>query len=283
MIRRRPLCVGPTPRRAAPAGPTPRRVNVKVTLVPSTVPGGGEHFQYASSCVINDVVALDAGTLGFYHSAHDQARIRHVLLTHTHIDHVASLPIFVENAYEGNTDPVTIHGSADVLDSLRRDLFNNRLWPDFIALSVNNPHPFLKVARFDAGQTIEVEGLQVTAVAVDHVVPTSAFLVRDSKSSIAYVTDTGPTEEVWRHINSLPDLKAVFLEATFPNNMAWLAAISKHLTPAQFAVEAAKLTRPARLLAIHLKARFQAQVAAELKALNLPHFELAQFGTAYTF
>ena len=256
---------------------------MKITLLPSSAGPSAGDLQYLTTFLIDDTIAIDAGSLGFVGTPAEQRRIQHVFLSHSHIDHVASLPIFVENAYEGNTDPVTIHGSADVLDSLRRDLFNNRLWPDFIALSVNNPHPFLKVARFDAGQTIEVEGLQVTAVAVDHVVPTSAFLVRDSKSSIAYVTDTGPTEEVWRHINSLPDLKAVFLEATFPNNMAWLAAISKHLTPAQFAVEAAKLTRPARLLAIHLKARFQAQVAAELKALNLPHFELAQFGTAYTF
>jgi ribonuclease BN (tRNA processing enzyme) len=256
---------------------------VKFTLIPSTIAGGPEHFQYLSTCLVNDVLALDAGCAGFYHSPFDQARVRHVLLTHTHIDHLASLPIFVENAYEAKSDCVTIHGSADVLDCLQRDLFNNRLWPDFIALSKGNDRPFLKLERFEAGQTIELEGLRITAVAVNHVVPTVAFILRDGQGSVAYVTDTGPTEEVWKHLNALPDLRAVFLETTFPNNMAWLADVSRHLTPAQFAVEAAKLTRPARLIVIHLKARYQAQVVAELKALNLPRLELAQFGVPYTF
>jgi ribonuclease BN (tRNA processing enzyme) len=253
-------------------------------MIPGTVDGSGhDHYQYLSSCLVNDVLALDAGPLGFYRSPFDQARVRHVLLSHTHIDHVASLPIFVENAYEGRADPVTVHGSQDVLDGVQTDLFNNRLWPDFIALSKNNPKPFLKMERFEPGQTIELEGVRITAVAVNHVVPTSAFVLRDAGGSVAYVTDTGPTEEIWKVLNALPDLKAVFLEATFPNDMAWLADVSKHLTPAQFAVEAAKLTRPARLIVIHLKARYQAKVIAELKALNLPRLEFAQFGVPYTF
>jgi ribonuclease BN (tRNA processing enzyme) len=256
---------------------------VKLTLIPSTLPGHGtEHFQYLSTCLVNDVLALDAGCLGFYHSAPDQARVRHVLLTHTHIDHLASLPIFVENAYEARPDCVTIHGSADVLDCLQRDLFNNRIWPDFIALS-RSDKPFLKLARFDAGQTIELEGLRITAVALNHVVPTVGYILRDGQSSVAYVTDTAPTEEIWERLNALPDLKAVFLEATFPNNMTWLADVSKHLTPAQFRQEAAKLKRPARLIVIHLKARYQAQVSAELRALGLPQLEFAQFGTPYVF
>jgi ribonuclease BN (tRNA processing enzyme) len=96
-------------RGGGPARPDPKRATVKLTLIPSTLPGSGpEHFQFLSCCLVNDTIALDAGSLGFYRPAHDQARIRHVLLTHTHIDHLASLPIFVENAFEGKPDPVTI-------------------------------------------------------------------------------------------------------------------------------------------------------------------------------
>ena len=145
---------------------------MKLTLIPGTVTGSPDHFQYVSCCLVNDVLALDAGPLGMYLSPPEQARVRHVLLTHTHIDHVASLPIFVENAYEGKADCVTVHGSAAVLDCLQRDLFNGRVWPDFIALS-RGDKPFLKLSRLDPGQTVDLDGLRVTAVELNHVVPTS--------------------------------------------------------------------------------------------------------------
>ena len=82
---------------------------MKIVLVPSTVMASGPtHYQFTTSAVINDTIAVDAGSLGFYLSPQEQARIRHVFLSHTHIDHVASLPIFVENAYEGKADCVRV-------------------------------------------------------------------------------------------------------------------------------------------------------------------------------
>jgi ribonuclease BN (tRNA processing enzyme) len=161
-------------------------------------------------------------------------------------------------------------------------LFNDRLWPDFVALSQGDK-PFLRLSPFEAGQTVELDRLRITAVALDHVVPTVGYLLSDGQSSVAYVSDTGPTEEIWRRANALPDLRAVFLEATFPNEMAWLADVSKHLTPATFATEVRKLHRPVALFAIHLKARYQEQVAAQLQALGLPQLEVARFEVPYEF
>ena len=115
---------------------------MKVTLLPSTIGGGSEH-QYLSSCLINDTFAIDAGCLGFWGSPQDQARVRHVVLSHTHMDHLASLPIFVENAYEGKAECVTVHGSRAVLDCCQEHLFNEKVWPDFIALSQGD-RPFLR-------------------------------------------------------------------------------------------------------------------------------------------
>jgi cAMP phosphodiesterase len=255
---------------------------VKLTLIPATVLGSSENYHYCTSAIVNDVIALDAGCIGFYRSAQEQARIRHLFITHTHIDHIASLPIFVENAYEGKTDCVTIHGSADVLDCCQKDLFNNRVWPDFIALS-KGERPFLKMARFEAGETMEVEGLKITSVAVNHVVPTNSYILSDANCSVAFISDTGPTEEIWHRLNALPNLKALFLEATFPNSMTWLADLSKHLTPAMFGVELRKLNKPVRSIVVHQKARYQQQVTAEILALKLPQVELARYDVPYVF
>jgi ribonuclease BN (tRNA processing enzyme) len=256
---------------------------VKVSLIASCVAGSTpNHFQYLSTTLINDTIALDAGCVGFHCSAQDQARVRHVLLTHTHMDHLASLPIFVENAYEGRTDPVTIYGSSAVLDCCQRDLFNDRLWPDFIALS-RGPTRFLRLAPFEPGQTLELEGLRITAVALDHVVPTVGYIVSDDRAAVAFVSDTGPTEEIWRRVNATPNLQAVFLEATFPTSMTWLAEVSKHLTPTTLAGELGKLDRPVRVIVVHIKARFRAEVIRELDSLGLPNLEIGQFNTSYVF
>ncbi len=257
---------------------------MKITYVPSTVMGcGPHHYQFTTSVLINDTIAIDAGSIGFYGSAQDQAKIKHVLITHTHIDHVASLPIFVENVYEGKPDCVTIHGSAEVLDSCQRDLFNDRIWPDFIALSKNSERPFLRLSRFDPWQTVELEGLKFTAIPVNHVVPTQGYIVEDADSAVAITSDTGPTEEIWKIASANPKLKAVFVEGCFPNNMKWLAEVSKHLTPSMVGEELHKLTRPARIFIVHIKARFQQQMLAELKALNHPSVEITQFGVPYNF
>src|SRR5205823_12507757 len=72
-----------------------RRVRMKVMLVPSALTAGPR--QYLTAFLVGDSVAIDAGSLGFYGSPAEQARIRHVFLTHTHLDHIASLPIFLEN------------------------------------------------------------------------------------------------------------------------------------------------------------------------------------------
>jgi ribonuclease BN (tRNA processing enzyme) len=254
---------------------------MKVTLIPSSIGGGPDH-QYLSSCLINDTVAVDAGCLGFWGSPQEQARVRHVVVSHTHMDHLASLPIFVENAYEGKAECVTVHGSRAVLDCCQEHLFNEKVWPDFIALS-RSERPFLRLAPFEAGETIDLDGLRITAVALDHVVPTVGFLVSDEHSAIALISDTGPTDEIWKQVNALPNLKAVFVETTFPDELGWLADLSKHLTPASLAREAAKLTRPTRLIIIHLKARYKEQVIAQLQALGLAGLEIGQSGATYTF
>jgi ribonuclease BN (tRNA processing enzyme) len=259
---------------------------VKILLVPSSVSEiGHDIHQYLSSYLINETIAIDAGCLGFFKSAQDQSRIKHVLITHTHIDHIASLPILVENAYEGKRDCLTVYGSDVVLDCLQRDLFNDRVWPDFIGLSRGplQHAPFLKLERLEPGRPIVLDGVTFTPVPVDHLVPTLGFLIEDATSAVVVPSDTGPTEEIWRRANAMANLKAVFLETCFPNELDWLAKASKHHTAASFAAEIRKLQKSVPVIVVHIKARFREQVIQELEALELPTVQIGQFGTPYYF
>jgi ribonuclease BN (tRNA processing enzyme) len=256
---------------------------VKVTLVPSALSDRGlGQDQFLTSYRINDTLAIDAGSLGWAETVHEQAHVKHILITHTHMDHIASLPIFVENTYQANTNCVTIYGSEAVLDCLRRDIFNDRVWPDFPRLAAEDA-PFFKMTRVESGKTIELEGLRITPIPVDHVVPTFGFLVEEEGAAVVIVGDTGPTEAIWEYANRTAKLKAVFLEATFPNSMASLAAVSKHLTPALFGREIQKLKQRTRVVAVHIKARYRGEVLPELHALGIPELQIATAGKVYTF
>jgi cAMP phosphodiesterase len=256
---------------------------VDIQLLPSTVfRADGLDQQLLTSYLVNGTIALDAGSLGFALPLDAQQHIRHVLITHTHLDHTASLPIFLENVYGSQAEPVTVHGSQEVLDCLQRDFFNDRVWPDFIALSQANP-PFLKLAVLKPGRTMELEGLRFTPVPVDHLIPTLGFLIEDAAGAVLIPSDTGPTEAVWELANCTADLKAVFLEVSFPNALAELARVTKHLTPAMFAGEIGKLTRPVPAYAVHLKANFHDRIVEELRALNLDHVHVAESGHVYRF
>jgi ribonuclease BN (tRNA processing enzyme) len=256
---------------------------VKITLVPSAVSqGDGARGFFLASYLIDGVVAIDAGGLGCLGDLSAQSRIQDIFITHTHIDHIATLPILLENVFQAREHCVRLHASQATIDSLRRDVFNDRVWPDFIQMSEKGL-PFVKVELLEAWRPVEVCGLRLTPIPVDHVVPTLGFLVEAPGVTVAIPSDTGPTEEFWRAAGLAPDLKAVFLEASFPDAMHELAKISKHLTPAMFAVEARKLARSATFIVVHIKPRFYDQVVAELANIGMADLRIGQQGTTYEF
>jgi ribonuclease BN (tRNA processing enzyme) len=256
---------------------------VKINLVPSAVSAGeGARGCFLSSYLIDDTIAIDAGGLGLIGDLAAQFRVRDIFVTHSHMDHVASLPIFLDNVFQSSDRCVNLHAAAETLETLRRDVFNDRIWPDFISMSEKG-FPFLKVETLEPGQPVEVSGLRLTPIAVDHVVPTCGFLVEEPGTTVAIPSDTGPTDAFWRAAGAVPDLKAVFLEASFPDAMSDLARISKHLTPAMFAAEARKLDRSIPFIAVHIKPRFYEEVAAELKMLEYIDVQVGKPGTTYYY
>lgn len=147
--------------------------------------------QYVSSYLINGTVAIDAGCLGFHGTPQEQEAIRHVFLTHSHSDHTASLPVFVENAWTPTGDYPRIYGIPETLDSVQRHIFNEVMWPDFVAMS-REMHPFLRLCPLQAEATVEADRLWITPVPVNHLVPTVGYVVTDGQATIIVAGDTGP-------------------------------------------------------------------------------------------
>jgi ribonuclease BN (tRNA processing enzyme) len=254
---------------------------MKVQLLGSSVRNPAGH-QYVSSFIINKTVAIDAGSVGFHGTPQEQETIRHIFLTHSHCDHIASLPIFVENVWTPSQDCPQVYGSPETLDSVQRYVFNDIVWPDFVGLSKSMP-PFLQLCALRPEEQVQVGGLRILPVPVDHLVPTFGYVIADNRSAVIIAGDTGPTTRLWEVAHQTPGLRAVFLEACFPNSLKRLAETSCHLTPEMFGGEVAKMPAGIKVVAMHIKVRYREEVIRELNALRLPNLEIGVCEKEYEF
>jgi cAMP phosphodiesterase len=236
--------------------------------------------QYVSSYLIDSVVAVDAGCLGISGGPARQSEVKHVFLTHSHVDHIATLAVFIENVFSLNTKPVVVYGSNETLEALRRHVFNDVIWPDLIRLS-KPERPFLTLTRVSSEVALEVEGLQVMPVPVSHNIPTLGYIFTNGHSTIIFGADSGPTDRIWEVARQFPEPRTVLLEAAFPNAMAELAQLSAHLTPALAILEAAKMPAFERIIAVHLKVPFRREIERELLSLGLPGLVIGECGVVY--
>jgi len=258
---------------------------VKIQLLPSTFNGNGQATldQRLTCYLIDDCVAVDAGSVAIALSDTQRQNVRDIIVTHLHMDHIASLPIFIDDLFASLKEPVRVHATQIVIDALERDVFNWNVYPRFSELT-NQHGPVMKYLPITEGQEFQVAHLKVTATTVNHIVPTVGLVVSDSKTSVAFSSDTAETEAFWDVINRLPKLDAVLIEASFPNSMAKLAHVTRHFTPASLKTELQKLKHDgADILAVHLKPTYRATLVQELAELGINKLQVMEPGRSYTW
>jgi len=253
---------------------------MRVHLLPSSCGPPEPGPQFLSSYLVGDEVVIDGGSVGLQADLELQRRVRHVFLSHAHLDHVASLPLLIENTYEPGMQCVEVLATAGVLSAVRRDLLNDSAWPDFFALSTAHD-PFVTATTLEPFVEVRRAGLRITPVPVSHGTETLAMVVDDGESCVAFAADTGPTDHLWRHLAGRPNVRGVFLECSFPRALGGLAARCGHLSPDTFAAEVSRLAAGVRVLVVHRKAAHAAAIAAELAALRLPGLEFVVPGRPY--
>lgn len=231
-------------------------------------PHGGELPGCRSTCFLLDgVLALDAGALTSTLPLDELVKIDDVLLTHSHFDHVKDLPLLADVLVGRRDKPVTIWANSECIATLRENLFNNVLWPDFTAIPTKKA-PVFKLKSFKSGATIQIGKYKVKSIPVTHPVESCGFVISDGQSSMAMSGDTGPTEKFWKVLNGLKDLKVLLLETSFPNALQALADISGHFTPQTMLAELNKFDRrDCQVILYHLKPAFVDVLKREVKQM----------------
>jgi ribonuclease BN (tRNA processing enzyme) len=276
---------------------------------------GGETPRHRTTCLlIDERITIDAGAVCRSLALEEQVAIDHMLISHSHMDHVKDLALLADQVIGRRKAPIELHCGPETAETLKTSYFNNYLWPDFTRIPTPD-HPVMRVnvreslASFRipassssasssssssssssltpaSGDGALAEGeYDVRYVPVTHPVESMAMLIRGRTGSILYSSDTGPTTQLWQVANETPDLKGMFVELSFPNHMQALADVAGHYTPQTLAAEMKKVAGrdDIPLFVYHLKPSFYEQTRVELEALHLKNMHLVELTDEFTF
>ena len=180
-----------------------------------------------TSVLIDNVLAVDAGALTSGLTFKEQQKLKAILLTHHHYDHIRDIPAIGMNFYLQRMS-LDIFAPASVKEAMLAHLINETLYPDFTVKSQEKPS--LRIHIMEASKKETISGYEVLPVAMKHAVPTVGYQITSPDGKKVFITsDTGPgLADVWRQVS--PDL--LMIELTLPNKQDTFAHESGHLTPA---------------------------------------------------
>ncbi|HSB12165.1 MAG TPA: 3',5'-cyclic-nucleotide phosphodiesterase [Blastocatellia bacterium] len=254
---------------------------MKVRLLPSSA-GRKSQLQSLTSFIVDDRLAIDGGSLGFALTPKEIGSLRHVIVTHAHSDHIASLPIYIAEAFPTLEAPILIYATSEVVSALRQFIFNDHVWPNFENIQLNNGSgPGLEFRELKPRETVNIDGINVTPIPVNHIVPTVGILVQNEVTAVLFTSDTYTTDEIWKVAAAAGPLKAIFVDISYPNERRELAEASKHLTPELLPAELKKLGRDVEVYAVHIKPTQRDMVIRELMDLGDPRVSIGEVDRVY--
>ena len=213
--------------------------------------GIGGNFRTTSMLLDHDVL-IDAGTGVGDLSVAELCLIDHVFVTHSHLDHVACIPLMVDSVGCMRDKPLTIHATEATLEILRQHMFNWKLWPDFSQIP-DARQPYMRYQAIQLGKTVQLGQRKITALPANHVVPAVGFQIDSGAASLVFSGDTTSNDALWEVVNRIANLRYLIIETAFSNSERELARLSKHLCPSMLAEELRKLKGNPEIYITHLK------------------------------
>jgi len=234
-----------------------------------------------TSLLIDDDVLIDAGTGVGELTLEEMTRIRHIFLTHSHLDHITSIPLLVDSIFDHIKEPLVIHGQAATLEVLRKHVFNWEIWPDFAQL----PHPdrpVMRYAAFAPGEVHTLEGRSFQTIPVNHIVPAVAYRVESASGAFAFSGDTTTNDTFWEALNAHSRLDLLMVETAFENANLELSKLAKHYCPSLLAADLVKLKHRPEIYLTHFNPGREDTIFAECQAA-LPELELRRLADGDAF
>ena len=224
-----------------------------------------------SSVLIDEVLAVDAGSLSCELSFAEQEKIKAILISHSHYDHIRAIPAF---AFSNDQRITRVFGTKQNLDIINSHLLDGVIYPKLSIRENFLDRPVLDMCPVEAFSTFSVDNYQITALPMPHLIEAVGFAIvsGDSikKTTVLYATDTGPgLSKLWPYVS--PQL--IIVDTTFPDRLENLASEAGHLCPSTLAKELASFQRIhgyiPRIALVHRSPRFEDEISAEIQNIGL--------------
>ncbi|HMA37495.1 MAG TPA: MBL fold metallo-hydrolase, partial [Chloroflexia bacterium] len=140
------------------------------------------------SILVDDVLAIDAGSLTSGLTFEEQSKLASILVTHCHYDHIKDIPMIAFNMM--HTNQIMVYCQADTREALESHIMNQSIWPKMYDI----PRPEAPSIRFydvQAGQQFRADGYSVLPIQMQHPVPTVGYSVARNGKSFFFTSDTG--------------------------------------------------------------------------------------------
>lgn len=234
-----------------------------------------------TSLLVNQRTLIDAGSGVGDLSLEQMAAIDQVFLTHSHLDHIAMLPLMVDSVGALRPAPLVVYALAQTCVALQQHIFNWLIWPDFTRIP-DARQPFMRLVPIAIGQQLQIEpGLMLRVLPAEHTVPAVAYQLDSGSSSLVFSGDTTVQDAFWNEVNAIDNLRHLLIETAFSVRERPLAELSKHLSPDMLAHELTKLKRPAEIHITHLKPG-EAELTMQQAHQAVPQHRLAMLQRGQT-
>jgi ribonuclease BN (tRNA processing enzyme) len=188
-----------------------------------------------TSFLIDADLLVDAGTGVGDLSLHEMRSIDDVLLTHSHLDHIAALPLMMDSVAALRSAPLRVHALPETIAALRKHIFNNTIWPDFSQIP-SAEAPFVTFHPISTGQILHIGGKTIEVLPAVHTVPAVGYAINAGKGNWVFTGDTERNPAFWARVNAM-DVAMLVIETAFSNREKELAKRSLHLSPTALADE----------------------------------------------
>jgi ribonuclease BN (tRNA processing enzyme) len=219
------------------------------------------------SLLIDDMLVIDAGAITSSLSLEAQQKIKAVLLTHQHYDHIRDLPTLGMNLFLHGAS-TAVYSLPVVYDIITSHLLDDEIYPDFH----QRPHskPTFKFNMIEPLKDELINGYSVLPVPVSHSVPTVGYQVTSPDGKVVFYTgDTGPgLADCWRQVS--PQL--LIIEVTASDKYKEGAVEARHLTPSLLKEELISFREIKgylpRVVAVHMSPALEKEIATEIAGVE---------------